>query len=219
MIDLGLKLVYPNDLPRFVYYPDHLVKMPPTASIFDCLSEDLFRECIWGALGTVASYIMRRADGGIPDKDMSVAEWIRGITMGDTVGNNLVSAMIHGIYGGDIDRLSASRVLDRMYYQYHLPPAETGKRWMPVHELTFMKHMCKDELICAEANKPKGSLIHFGKYGMESLPKAIEDALTGQSNVNIQRQAAVTKITPLRKDNKVEVRHIMFAINLPLSNK
>ncbi|KAJ6790092.1 hypothetical protein PWT90_02096 [Aphanocladium album] len=205
MLDLGLKLVYPKDLPRFVYYPDHLVKMPPAASIFDCLSEDLFRECIWGALATAFAYLTGSKRGNVPKDDISVGMWLRYITKSDAMGNNLASAMLHGIYGGDIERLSARSVLDRMYYNFHMPAAEKGTRHMPMHEQMLMEYMSKDKLICAEANKPKGSLIHFGQYGMESLPKALEHALAGQSNVTIQREAPVDDLSYLKNHNKVQV--------------
>ncbi len=206
MLDLGLKPSYPKDLPRYLYYPDHLVKMPPDASVFDCLTESLFRECIWGALGTVAAYVTGRHRGAVPVPDLSVADWLRLITRDSTVGNNLVSAMIHGIYGGDIERLSARSVLDRMYYNFHLPPAAPGRRHVPAHELAFMEHMTRDEMICAEANKPKASLIHFGAHGLEALPKALENALVGQSNVAIRRQTPVTNISYLGEEDKVQVR-------------
>ncbi|KAM3508454.1 hypothetical protein MY10362_001185 [Beauveria mimosiformis] len=212
MLDLGLKPSYPKDLPRYLYYPDHLVKMPPDASVFDCLTESLFRECIWGALGTAASWVTGRHRGRLPAQDLSVADWLRLITSDSAVGNNLVSAMIHGIYGGDIERLSARSVLDRMYYNIHLRPAESGRRHVPVHELAFMDHMVKDTMVCAEANKPKGSLIHFGAQGMEALPRALEGALAGQRNVNIIRQAPVISIKPVTnvgprgEEDKVQVQ-------------
>ncbi|KAM3524004.1 hypothetical protein NHJ13051_004807 [Beauveria bassiana] len=211
MLDLGLKPSYPKDLPRYLYYPDHLVKMPPDASVFDCLTESLFRECIWGALGTAASWVTGRHRGRLPAHDLSVADWLRLITSDSAVGNNLVSAMIHGIYGGDIERLSARSVLDRMYYNLHLRPAESGQRHVPVHELAFMNHMVKDAMVCAEANKPKGSLVHFGAQGMEALPRALEGALAGQRNVNILRRASVMDIKPatnigrIGEENKLQV--------------
>ncbi|XWW93154.1 hypothetical protein V2A60_001083 [Cordyceps javanica] len=205
MLDLGLKPAYPKDLPRYLYYPDHLVKMPPDASVFDCLREPLFRECIWGALGTAASFFTGRHRGALPAEDLSVADWLRLVTGEGTVGRNLVSAMIHGIYGGDIERLSARSVLDRMYYNVHLPPALSGRRHVPAHELAFVERMAQDEMVCAAANRPKGSLIHFGAQGMEALPKALEDALAGQSNVTIRRQTPVTNISYLEQEDKVQV--------------
>ncbi|KAM3513935.1 hypothetical protein MY11210_002367 [Beauveria gryllotalpidicola] len=211
MLDLGLRPSYPKDLPRYLYYPDHLVKMPPDASVFDCLTESLFRECIWGALGTAASWVTGRHRGRLPALDLSVADWLRLITSDSAVGNNLVSAMIHGIYGGDIERLSARSVLDRMYYNVHLRSAEPGRRHVPVHELAFMNHMVKDTMVCAEANRPKGSLIHFGAQGMEALPRALEGALAEQPNVTILPQTPVidiqpvTKIGPVGEEDKLQV--------------
>ncbi|OAA80001.1 protoporphyrinogen oxidase [Akanthomyces lecanii RCEF 1005] len=205
MLDLGLKLSYPKDLPRYLYYPDHIVKMPPDASVLGCLAEPLFRECIWGAMGTAAAFVTGRHRDKIPVADLSVADWLRHITGSGAVGDNLVSAMIHGIYGGDIDRLSARSVLDRMYYNLHLPPAAKGQRHVPAHEMVFMERMAKDPMICAEANRPKGSLIHFGAHGMESLPRALEDALTGQPNVTIRRQSPVHHISYRKDEDKVQV--------------
>ncbi|EGX90565.1 protoporphyrinogen oxidase [Cordyceps militaris CM01] len=205
MLDLGLTPSYPKDLPRYLYYPDHLVTMPPDASVFDCLREPLFRECFRGALGTAAGYVTGRHRGALPAEDLSVADWLRLVTGDAVVGRNLVSAMIHGIYGGDIERLSARSVLDRMYYALHLPPAAPGHRHVPAHELAFMERRADDDLVCAMANRPKGALVHFGAQGMEALPKALENALSGQANVTIRRDTPVTDIAYLPQEERVQV--------------
>ncbi|OAA63960.1 protoporphyrinogen oxidase [Cordyceps fumosorosea ARSEF 2679] len=209
ILDLGLQPSYPKDLPRYLCYPNHLVTMPPDASILDYLREPLFRECARGALATAVGYLTgRHRRDGLPAADLSVADWLRLITGDGAVGANLASAMIHGIYGGDIERLSVRTVLDRALFSLHGPRLEPGRRRVPERELAFMRRVMRDDehgLVCALANRPKGALVHFGARGMEALPRALEEALKGQPNVTIHRQTPATNLHYDRKRDRIKV--------------
>lgn len=215
MLDLGLDAVFPKDLPRLVYYPDHIVQMPPDASLLECAAEPLFWQCIPGALSVMIRLMFGKSPGQVPDHDVSVADFLRSLTGGDVVGNNLASAMIHGIYGGDIEKLSARYTLEKMWYRYHMPAPEPGHRYVPAHELELIRHMHKTggSLMKSLASKPVGSLIHFGAQGMEALPKALAKALSEQSNVSIRRSDPVSSIAFDHKHGQVEVcisRHLFY---------
>lgn len=104
---------------RYVYYPDHLVRMPgpdPEAgflqnaiSILGSLaSEPVFSNLIKGVVTEPLKLDL------IPGPaDESVAEFVARRLHPD-VADNLVSAVMHGIYAGDIDKLSAQALLGQI---------------------------------------------------------------------------------------------------------
>ncbi|KAL6810891.1 hypothetical protein GGI42DRAFT_201122 [Trichoderma sp. SZMC 28013] len=192
-LDLGLKVVSPPDQPRYIYYPDHLVPLPPHTSLASFASEPVVLESLWAGFGYVMRRLFSRKDG-VPVQDLSIADWIYHITGSKAVAENLASAMVHGIYGGDIYTLSARSVLDRFYWVHYLPALGPNIRHMAISEQTFMEAMGQDPQIRKLAQQPRGALLNFGETGMETLPIALGDALKGQANVEVKLNAKVTDI-------------------------
>ena len=95
----------------------------------------------------------------VPLRDMSIAEWLHDVSMSRSVADNFASAIIHGIHGGDIDRLSARSVFDRLYWAYYLPNMGPGVRQMTAREEVLMSALSRDPEIRRLALKPKGSLL------------------------------------------------------------
>lgn len=107
---------------RFVYYPDHLVRMPgpiPGASRSDSFwtnlrtvwEEPVFRglfRTIWKSYWAVPRDRVGQQSAG--DDDESVADLVSRIATRD-IADNLASAMAHGIYAGDVDQLSAAALM------------------------------------------------------------------------------------------------------------
>ena len=201
-LDLGLKVFTPPDQPRYIYYPDHLVTLPPTASLAEFCREPLFLQSFFAGLGFLLRRMRSRA---VPLKDMSISEWIYEISGSRTIAENFASAMVHGIYGGDIDKLSARSVFDRFYWAYYLPNMGPGLRQMTVREEALMSALSKDPEIRRMALKAKGSLLHFGQAGMDSLPKALADALESAPNVEIKKGNPVGDISYDPATEKVNV--------------
>ena len=114
--------------------------------------------------------------------------------------------MVHGIYGGDIDKLSARSVLDKIFWGWYIPNPGAGSRVMPVTERDLLETLGKDRQIQKMALTKKGALIHFGEAGMESLTIALGQALKEQHNVEIKLNAPITKVTYDEAAQKVKVR-------------
>lgn len=102
---------------RYIYYPDRLVRVPapkPDLSFgenvdnfVNSLKEPVFSKLLSGIAKDVFAPPRHPTEWA---KDESVADFI-GRRFGPNVANNLVSAVYHGIYAGDIDRLSAQTLL------------------------------------------------------------------------------------------------------------
>jgi oxygen-dependent protoporphyrinogen oxidase len=172
-------------------------------------SEPVVLESLWAGFG----YVMRRLfskKNGVPVEDLSIADWIHHITGSQAVAENLASAMVHGIYGGDIYTLSARSVLDRFYWAHYLPNLGPNVRHMAVTEQSFMETMAEDPQIRKLAQQPRGALLNFGESGMETLPIALADALNSQANVEVKLNAKVSDLGYHSDTNLIEVRlHII----------
>ncbi|KAJ5540838.1 hypothetical protein N7494_005914 [Penicillium frequentans] len=103
---------------RFIYYPDHLVRLPsprPGVSFASNIKNAIqtFRnEPLFNTLIPAILFESFKPPRGIDQwqKDESIADFIsRRFT--PEVADNLVSAGMHGIYAGDIDKLSAQALL------------------------------------------------------------------------------------------------------------
>jgi len=95
---------------RFIYYPDHLVRMPgPGQNVFDTLrniwSEPAFNGIFSGLLKEFRTE--KRPNSMI---DESVGDFISR-RVDKRLADNLASALFHGIYAGDIYQLSAKSIL------------------------------------------------------------------------------------------------------------
>lgn len=176
--------------------------MPPHTNFLQLLQEPLFLNSFWAGLGFLWRRMRRQP---VPQDDLSISQWLKEISGSVTMGDNLGSAMIHGIYGGDIDRLSARSVLDRAYWAYYMPNNGPLIRHMPEREEQFMTDMAKDPEVVRVAKKKRHSLLHFGPAGLEALPKALADALKSQSNVTIKLGESVENIAYKPENKTVEV--------------
>ncbi|KAM0437494.1 hypothetical protein ACHAPT_001857 [Fusarium lateritium] len=201
-LDLGLKLSSPGHKPRYIYYPDHLVTMPPFATFADFLREPLFLESFGLGLGLALNTLRKRK---LPAEDLSVADWLYTITNSRKAAGTMSSAMMHGIYGGDINKLSARSVLDRLYWGWYLPNPGPHVRPMPFPEQEILEALGKDKEIQKLALSPKNALLDFGESGMEALPRAMADALRSQPNVTIKTGEYVTSLAYDGDNTKVEI--------------
>ena len=97
---------------RFVYYPDHLVRMPGPgtsllSNIINLLSEPVFKGVGWGSIKEYYKAVPKRPD----DVDDESIGSFTSRRFGSGPADNLASAIIHGIYAGDIYNLSARTIL------------------------------------------------------------------------------------------------------------
>ncbi|EXJ82649.1 protoporphyrinogen oxidase [Capronia epimyces CBS 606.96] len=108
----------PAALNRYVYYPDHLAMMPGAGGGLLTLASQLFKlrnePVFQGVLSSLAveAYVALR-DPGV--RDESVGDFVRR-RFGKGVADNLASALLHGIYAGDLYRLSARTLLPLLWH-------------------------------------------------------------------------------------------------------
>ena len=95
---------------RYIYYPDHLVRMPNPGSI---MSYNGWTEPIFEGLGKgMLMELFRPRRLNVADE--SISSFISR-RFSPKLADNIVSAVIHGIYAGDIDKLSIRALMPNLW--------------------------------------------------------------------------------------------------------
>ncbi len=199
-------LVTPRTAPaaqnRYIYYPDHLVRVPapqkgvsPITQITTLLStllrEPLFETFLW-------SLITEAFKEPLPNmpEDESVTDFISR-RWSPEVANNLVSSMYHGILAGDIDKLSAEAFLGSVRL--------TEKKGKSVIAGFIEKTRAGRMLVSTDDNI---AAIILGKTKPLEYIKSMEDLVQNGSTLTLRRgvgQLTDTLVTALKQSNKVQV--------------
>ncbi|AAS50386.2 AAR021Wp [Eremothecium gossypii ATCC 10895] len=129
------------------------------------------------------------------------------------VPNNLLSSLFHGIYGDDIQLLSAQRIARRFYemeqeHSSFIRAGISGIFKKPALSLSLDKYQetfgrDKEELLQLKKTLSQFPILGF-KGGMEFLPRLILKELSGMPNVEICTGKLVSAVSPA-KDGKIEV--------------
>ena len=120
--DLGLSseiIGVPEDAPaaknRYVFYPDHLVRLPTIGNgilkiIHSLLTEPLLR-------GLPSSIVREGTVPRRPDslEDESLSSFFAR-RFSRQVADNIVSAFVHGVYAGDIEKLSVKSIMPQLWH-------------------------------------------------------------------------------------------------------
>ncbi|KAK5171642.1 hypothetical protein LTR04_000345 [Oleoguttula sp. CCFEE 6159] len=99
---------------RFIYYPDHLVKMPGPGMSPWQIAKSLWREPVFEgfALAALREAAIDQRPLGLQDE--SVGSFISR-RFDRRIADNAVSAMLHGIYAGDVYKLSMKSLFPQQW--------------------------------------------------------------------------------------------------------
>ncbi|KAK1705508.1 protoporphyrinogen oxidase [Colletotrichum lupini] len=184
--------------PRYIYYPDHLVEMHPR----NVFREAAFKGIIPGFLNLM--WRRQKAREEVKPADMSVADFIATYTGRSELTNNLASAMIHGIWGGNADKLSMRSFMPGPWHRFFdRPYKEDDFVSYPRSEVGIMATLGQDqELRQYLTSAQKDQLVFFEK-GMSSLPNTIAEHLRRRKNVTFKMGEPVTSLEYDNKGKKV----------------
>ncbi|SPN96957.1 uncharacterized protein DNG_00475 [Cephalotrichum gorgonifer] len=142
---------------------------------------------------------------GAAAHDVSVGDWLR-MTFGDLPGpRNVLSGMLHGIYGGHVDRLGLSSVLPAFWYWMNMR-AGAGEELVPRQDYELMKELDPRKRGIEEGvrNWSVAEVMSF-PGGMSTFVYAIRDALGRCPNVTLKTGAPVSGIRYVEELDKVEL--------------
>ena len=188
---------------RFIYYPDHLVRMPgPGSRIFKSIAT-VWREPLFnGAIGGLLSEVNKpcRPDDLV---DESIGSFISR-RFGSAIADNVASALFHGIYAGDIYNLSVRSILPSLW---HIEGKHSSvMRGMLDQLLGGLRPVSNDDfdavadtanplpkVVDALGDVRKSSVFTF-KGGLGELGERLEERLNDCPNVIVYKDTAVSSL-------------------------
>lgn len=188
---------------RYVYYPDRLVTMPSAdmdllSSLRNWWSEPIFK----GSLVAIAREISRSRR---PDdlQDESVGSFLRRRLGTPSIGENIVSAILHGIYAGDIEELSVKSLMPGLWWHEGKYGSFLKALWkqrksptIREEEVELMNHLYRNTLSHDVDLKHlfAGVSVYSFKKGLGSLSKALEKYLRQRPNIQIKTGHTITQL-------------------------
>ena len=181
---------------RFIYFPDHLVRMPGPGMSFlsnirNVFSESIFNGTISGAFSEVTK----------PKRSPELLDESIGVFLsrrfGSALADNIASAVFHGIYAGDIYKLSARTILPGLWEieRKHqsviagMLQAPFGG-YMPINtaDLKMIKELQRQPEISGSLAAVKKSSVFTFKGGLGELAERLESKLLKNPKVVIHKQ-------------------------------
>ncbi len=187
---------------RFLYYPDHLVRMPGPGSsslqsFFSLATEPVFKGIISGMYG---EFFKPNRPGDLEDE--SVGSFLSR-RFGPPIADNLASAILHGIYAGDVYQLSVRSILPYLWntesrYQSIIKGAWSRALGGPVpmadQDIKLIQDLANRPLATAKLEAIKKSSVFTFKHGIGELAETLEAKLQESPNVDIQQQTAIEEL-------------------------
>jgi protoporphyrinogen oxidase len=200
---------------RYVYYPDHLVRMP--GSLLE-VPRLLFREPLGrGIISGILSGAFKPKTRATADA--SVARVISENLTPKLV--NLVSAVLHGIYAGDVHKLSFAALFPQLDYYirqrggilrgmlYSMICSWSGRVMLPAQDIQTIQKIQHDwQAQRTKDGSPGGSKrmkalqaarlssVYSFKKGIQQLPDRMEQMLRKHPQVHIETDCSVYAIRP-----------------------
>ena len=192
---------------RFIYYPDHLVRMPGPGSsllqnISNLLSEPIFKGAVAAALSEVTK-VQRPPDL----QDESIGSFIAR-RFGPALTDNVVSAIFHGVYAGDIYKLSARAIIPTLWaielrtnsiIKGLLAQAVGDMQPISASDLDMIKSLQSQPIMSDKLEAVKKSSVFTFRGGIGELADTLESKLDESDNVVILENTDVGQIH-LRSD-------------------
>lgn len=198
---------------RFIYYPDHLVRMlGPGASLFQNISNVLSEPVFDGTISGILSEVTKPKR---PETlyDESIGSFISR-RFGSTMAENVVSAVFHGIFAGDIYNLSARTVLPALWYMEQQDRSivrgqlrnEFGRlKFLAKADLDLLRRFRCQPKGSETLEEAKNSSIFTFKRGIGELADRLEAKLSADSNVVILRNTAAQNLEFQSSDKDLKV--------------
>ncbi|KAE8449369.1 hypothetical protein EG329_008270 [Mollisiaceae sp. DMI_Dod_QoI] len=203
----------PAALNRFVYYPDHLVRMPgPRQSISQMLWTILTEPVFKGLFTSLLEYNRPGRPANIEDE--SVSSFLTRRCGSPHLGNNLISAVFHGIYAGDIDKLSARTLFSRLYHLEKVAGSigggffdmrGNGYTYMETRDAELRNEMVpKVEELLSQLRM--ASVFSF-KKGIGAFSDALEQSLRTNPNVQFRTNDRITGLEYDVESNGIKIKN------------
>ncbi len=198
---------------RFIYYPDHLVRMPGPGGtilgqIYNFITEPVFQG-LFGGLLLESVQPERRSDM----LDESVGSFTSR-RVGAPFADNIVSAVLHGIYAGDIYQLSVRSLLPKMWYweaahksvsKALVDNAREKGTLMSEQDAQMMEELAEKPIISTKLKGINTTSVFTFKRGIGELSNRLAESLKRTANVSIKLNTPISAIRYHEGTRGVEV--------------
>lgn len=218
-------------LNRFIYYPDHLVRLPQPRVIPGFLNRlfhlyqtfgTLLKEPIFSGVlsALIREFSLKPRSPEL--KDESVGDFLQR-RFGSSIANNLASALYHGIYAGDIYQLSARTLLPVAWHLEQRDPdggsvlAEAlellvNRKWLASGStMELINYLKGDGGLGAKTfnvslrRKLADSSLYTFANGLDELVRELEAAIRQCENITIKTTSPVQKLSFNPADKTVSI--------------
>lgn len=185
-------------------------------SVFATARTLLFEPALAGAIPAFAGEWFRPPRD--PDvTDESIGSFLERRLGSRQVADNLLSAVMHGIYAGDIYQLSAKSILP---FQWHLEgkygsvvkgiwrvqQESSGTVPITQREADFIKSFQDEPPLERDfLQKLRTASVFSFRNGIQTIVNRIKDSLSGKDNVEVKTGSKVTKLERDGETGKVKV--------------
>jgi oxygen-dependent protoporphyrinogen oxidase len=207
---------------RYIYYPDHLVKMPgPDDDIFGAmwalLTEPVYKG-VFRALFREHSVPKRSHDVD----DESIGHFLERRLGNRFVGDNIVGTVLHGIYAGDLYKLSMPSLMPMLWAMEgtygslthavvgkpgeSIGPARIAKLFTDDKDRALVQRLLQSPEQMARWEEMKDASVYTFRNGMQTFSDALEKKLRAKRNVEIKLGTEVTELWYDKEAANVMVR-------------
>ncbi|PQE29244.1 protoporphyrinogen oxidase protein [Rutstroemia sp. NJR-2017a BBW] len=196
---------------RFIYYPDRLVRMPgPGVSPYDIawsfLTEPVFKG-IWNA---VFEYSRPPRPSNLEDE--SIGSFFNRRLGGPHLGNNVLSAVLHGVYAGDIYKLSIRSLIPAAWkLESDAGSIMKGLSARPrPGTMTTIDHALLVEeagrFSAEEKEAWRNTSVYTFRGGIGTLTGALESSLRSNPNVTIKLNHQLKGVAYVKEHDAIKIR-------------
>ena len=140
--------------------------------------------------------------------DLSVGAFFRGVTGQPALVDNVLSALFHGVYGGDIDQLSLKALRPRQWARFNVPRRRGARFFLADWDVFVAGELGRTQAVIDGAMEVPPAGLFYPRGGMSSLVDALVKKLGEFSNVRILAGDPVASIRYSEPMDRVQVSFV-----------
>ncbi|RHZ54911.1 hypothetical protein Glove_421g10 [Diversispora epigaea] len=189
---------------RYIFYPDKLVKLPGS-NFFSGMTQILSTRFLLESIPAIIREPF--VEPQRLEEDESIHSFITR-RFNEKISNILISAIVHGIYAGDIKKLSMKSTFTNLYKMEKshgsiLKGSFSGESFLSTKDLTWIQDINRNNKDLMNTLK-KSSLYSF-KDGIEQLVLALVEDLKTRSNVELKTLTNVKELKFKEENDEIEI--------------
>lgn len=198
---------------RFIYYPDHLVRMPGPGANFFNQTYSFLTEPIWSgvALGALKEIFQPPRPSSLPDE--SIGSFISR-RFSPQLANNVVSAVLHGIYAGDVWKLSMKSIQPMLWFLEGRHGSITNavienwknkSHYIPQSDVDITRELAAKPSVMSMRPVIEGTSVYTFKRGLGQLADELQARIKKTKNIHIKMSTSIHEIALDEKSGGLDV--------------